>query len=280
MIKQKIRERELKDIVITNIILDCSCINYLDSQGVHAIETLYDSYKEMNISLSISFCKSKQFLKWFNYLFISNWLFLFKVSIKNLFKKVGVKDSFSDVVFYPSTFDAVMDIFKNKFPDKEIIYSNEINFSGQYGLIQDANSQCQSTDENTDIELIQEANSQFQNTDENKDIESIQDANSQYQITDEKYSKEEQQEDTEEEQQEAPLYDEYRSYTGFKESFWQTTSLWKQIDISFRILFQYWLAMILNHKINLFKILFIFINFKYLFTCFFYFILVCLYIFF
>jgi anti-anti-sigma regulatory factor len=63
MIKQKIRERELKDIVITNIILDCSCINYLDSQGVHAIETLYDNYKEMNISLSISFCKSKQFFE-------------------------------------------------------------------------------------------------------------------------------------------------------------------------------------------------------------------------
>jgi hypothetical protein len=145
------------------------------------------------------------------------------VSIKNLFKKVGVKDSFLDVVFYPSTFDAVMDIFKNKFPDKEIIYSNEINFSGQYGLIQDANSQCQSTDENTDIELIHEANSQFQNTDENKDIESIQDANSQYQITDEKNSKEEQQEDTEEEQQEAPLYDECISF--HKASFGQTSSL-------------------------------------------------------
>ena len=126
------------------------------------------------------------------------------MSVQYLFKKVGVKDSFSDVVFYPSTFDAVMDIFKNKFPDKEIIYSNEINFSGQYGLIQDANSQ-------------------FQNTDENKDIESIQDANSQYQITDEKYSKEEQQEDTEEEQQEAPLYDECISF--HKASFGQTSSL-------------------------------------------------------
>ena len=145
------------------------------------------------------------------------------MSVQNLFKKVGVKDSFLDVVFYPSTFDAVMDIFKNEFPDKEIIYGNEKNFSRQLGLIQDASGRFQITDEKYVNVLVQDANSQFQNTDENKDIESIQDANSQYQITDEKYSKEEQQEDTEEEQQEAPLYDECISF--HKASFGQTSSL-------------------------------------------------------
>ncbi len=157
------------------------------------------------------------------------------MSVQNSFKKIGVKDSFLDEVFYPSTFDAVMKIFTKKFPDLEIIYGNEKKFSQQYEneLQQNANGQFQITDEKYVNVLVQEENSQCQNTDENKDIEFIQEANTQYQITDEKYSKEEQredteeeqQEDTEEEQQEAPLYDECSSYTALKESFEQITSL-------------------------------------------------------
>ncbi len=104
------------------------------------------------------------------------------MSVQNSFKKVGVKDSFLNEVFYPSTFDAVMNIFTKEFPDQEIIFGNERKFSGQYG------------------------------------IELTPDTNGQYQITDDKHSKEEQPEDELSE-------DEYTSYTVFKESFQQSTSL-------------------------------------------------------
>ncbi len=71
------------------------------------------------------------------------------MSVQNSFKKVGVKDSFLNEVFYPSTFDAVINIFAKEFPDQEIIFGNERKFSGQYGIeiTPDTNGHYQINDE-------------------------------------------------------------------------------------------------------------------------------------
>ena len=60
-IQENVKKRELEDIAIKNIILDCSCINHIDSQGVQAVEWLYDNYKEIDIQLNFTNCKSKAF---------------------------------------------------------------------------------------------------------------------------------------------------------------------------------------------------------------------------
>ncbi len=59
IIREKFKRFKLKDIVLKHIVLDCSCINYVDSQGVQAIQWLYENYKEIDISLQLSYCKSK-----------------------------------------------------------------------------------------------------------------------------------------------------------------------------------------------------------------------------
>ena len=58
-IRESIKRFELKDVEIRNIILDCSCVNYIDSQGVQAIQGLYENYKELDVSLNLSYCKCK-----------------------------------------------------------------------------------------------------------------------------------------------------------------------------------------------------------------------------
>ena len=54
---EKYRIKE--SLSIKHIIIDCSCINYIDSQGVSAILQLYESYKEIGISMYLTYCKRK-----------------------------------------------------------------------------------------------------------------------------------------------------------------------------------------------------------------------------
>ena len=51
--------RNTIDIDIKHIIIDLSCVNYIDSQGVTSILQLYESYKELGINLHLSHCKRK-----------------------------------------------------------------------------------------------------------------------------------------------------------------------------------------------------------------------------
>ena len=58
-IYEKVHTQQIKNIFIKDIILDCSCINYIDSQGIEAIQWLYENYKKIGISIHLSYCKCK-----------------------------------------------------------------------------------------------------------------------------------------------------------------------------------------------------------------------------
>ena len=56
------RIMEIKEkLPIKNIILDCSCINNIDTQGATAFVQLSESFNEIGIKLHLSFCKRKKF---------------------------------------------------------------------------------------------------------------------------------------------------------------------------------------------------------------------------
>jgi anti-anti-sigma regulatory factor len=51
-------QNEILDKLPTrHIILDCSCVNYIDTQGVNAIVQLYENFKEIGVALYLSYCK-------------------------------------------------------------------------------------------------------------------------------------------------------------------------------------------------------------------------------
>ena len=78
---EKTRVHHLSQIEIKYVILDLSCVNYVDSQGVKAILNvrtcssknisnhfvkifliffkLYESFKEVDVAIYFSYCKSK-----------------------------------------------------------------------------------------------------------------------------------------------------------------------------------------------------------------------------
>lgn len=84
------RISEIKNnLPIKHIILDCSCINNIDSQGVNAFLTLYEIFSELDIALHLTFCKP---------------------CVLKMFKKVKFEDKFNYEFIYPTTHDAVCSI--------------------------------------------------------------------------------------------------------------------------------------------------------------------------
>lgn len=102
-IREKVRRRELQEIVVKHIILDCSCINYVDSQGIQAIQWLYENYKELDISLHLSYCK---------------------LAVQSSFKKSGLNEKLDFECLFSTTFEAVLYIFRKDYPDSDIIVGN------------------------------------------------------------------------------------------------------------------------------------------------------------
>ncbi|RNA41964.1 solute carrier family 26 member 10-like [Brachionus plicatilis] len=47
----------MDEIKLKHIILDFSCVNYIDSQGVNAVIQLHEEYKEIGIILHLTYCK-------------------------------------------------------------------------------------------------------------------------------------------------------------------------------------------------------------------------------
>lgn len=99
-IREKIRRRELETIETKHIILDCSCINYVDSQGIQGILWLYENYKEIDIAFHLSYCK---------------------LAVTTLFKKSGHEERFDFDAFFSTTFEAVRYIFRKDYPGNEMI---------------------------------------------------------------------------------------------------------------------------------------------------------------
>lgn len=56
-IKARIRSIHLQQIEIKHIILDASCINYVDSQGIQAILFLFEEFKSIDIAVHLSYTK-------------------------------------------------------------------------------------------------------------------------------------------------------------------------------------------------------------------------------
>ncbi len=57
--------RKIKEILqavpIKDIVIDFSCINYVDSMGVGAIIQLNECFKEIGVTLNLTYCKSNNF---------------------------------------------------------------------------------------------------------------------------------------------------------------------------------------------------------------------------
>ncbi len=52
----------LKGVPVKDIVIDFSCINYVDSMGVNAIIQLNECFKEIGVTLNLTYCKSNNFL--------------------------------------------------------------------------------------------------------------------------------------------------------------------------------------------------------------------------
>ena len=48
----------LKTVPVKDIVIDFSCINYVDSMGVNAIIQLNECFKEIGVTLNLTYCKS------------------------------------------------------------------------------------------------------------------------------------------------------------------------------------------------------------------------------
>jgi len=128
------RKENSKPIQIKHIIIDCSCMNYIDSQGVNTIlqvklfaifilsfnilinklnYKLNDNYKQIGVSLYLSHCKRKSFFK-HNYLknFLKNFLNLESI-IKSL-KKFNFQEKLGFESIFLTTNDAVYKINNNE----------------------------------------------------------------------------------------------------------------------------------------------------------------------
>jgi MFS superfamily sulfate permease-like transporter len=81
----------INDNLTKHIILDCSCINNIDTQGINGIAQLYEDFKEVDINLHLTFCKP---------------------SILKSFQKSGFNFSYEFV--YPTTHDAIISILNDK----------------------------------------------------------------------------------------------------------------------------------------------------------------------
>ncbi|CAF0955390.1 unnamed protein product [Brachionus calyciflorus] len=79
-------------IKLKNIILDFSCVNYIDSQGVNSVIQLYEIYKEIGVKLHLTYCKQ---------------------TVVKSFKKQSLPEKIELDFIYVSNDDAVTDILKS-----------------------------------------------------------------------------------------------------------------------------------------------------------------------
>jgi len=102
--REKIRRRELEKLEIKHVILDCSCINYVDSQGIQSILWLYENYRDIDIAFHLSYCK---------------------LAVTSSFKKFGLFNNKFEHDVFSTTFDAVLHIFRTDYPETELIVDED-----------------------------------------------------------------------------------------------------------------------------------------------------------
>lgn len=51
----------LNNLKLKNVIIDFSCVNYVDSQGVNAILQLHEIYQEIGVKIHLTYCKREFF---------------------------------------------------------------------------------------------------------------------------------------------------------------------------------------------------------------------------
>jgi len=104
IVKERIRNKYLNDINIKHIILDCSCINHCDSQGIQAVLWLFENYREINIQLHLSYCK---------------------LAVTSSFKRSGLDEKFDFESIFSTTFEAVLYIFRKDYPGTALVIDDE-----------------------------------------------------------------------------------------------------------------------------------------------------------
>lgn len=102
---ERIRRRILGKINIKHIILDCSCINYVDSQGIQAILWLYESFKDIGVEMHLSYCK---------------------LAVTNSFKRFGLDKKFDFECLFSTTYEAILFIFRKDYPGNEIVTADQL----------------------------------------------------------------------------------------------------------------------------------------------------------
>lgn len=98
---ERVRSKHLSKIEHQYIVLDCSCMNYIDSQGVDCILKLYESFKEIGVNLYLSYCKQ---------------------AIIKAFKKNSLQEGFDFDRIFVSTQEAILYILSQIRPDLRISY--------------------------------------------------------------------------------------------------------------------------------------------------------------
>ncbi len=64
-IKALIREKHLKNVDLKYLVLDMSCINFIDAQGIQAFVWIYEHYKLIGVSVYFSYAKRNNFTIFF-----------------------------------------------------------------------------------------------------------------------------------------------------------------------------------------------------------------------
>ena len=97
---------------IKHIIIDCSCVNYIDTQGVNSILQLYDAFKEIGVGFYLSYCKRNHLISLhatnISHYCYSNQIFLFAATVIKSFRKVSLQEKFDFDFIFATTHDAVM----------------------------------------------------------------------------------------------------------------------------------------------------------------------------
>ncbi|CAF1045955.1 unnamed protein product [Brachionus calyciflorus] len=108
----------LESIKIKDIILDFSCINFFDSMGVNAIVQLNEAFKELGVTIHLTYCKRCVF---------------------RVFKKNSFQDKFDYDRIYPTNHDAVLSILRNRKSNIHLLSNNKRNSSIHISLIDTEN---------------------------------------------------------------------------------------------------------------------------------------------
>lgn len=117
-ITEKIKKRAYDEIENKHIILDCSCMNYMDSQGVSTILQIHEMFKEFGVNLYLSYCKQ---------------------SLIKSFKKNSFQNGFDFDHIFLTTHDAVLYILSVYRPEIQLIYDNDEKFQNEPATYFDAN---------------------------------------------------------------------------------------------------------------------------------------------